>query len=123
MENVSLETGTDYFEMTTLTRTGGTTGGFGGTTDNSLGWRLKYRELARAPAVLGRYLWRYYRCQFGRSGTTGEATGTTGNSLWVGLPKVGNGIGGTRPVLPAVLPQPEGLGGTTGIPGGTTAEE
>ena len=109
--------------MTTLTRTGGRTGGVGGTTDNSLGWRLKYRELARAPAVLGRYRWRYYRCQFGRSGTTGEATGTTGNSLWVGLPKVGKGIGGTRPVLPAVLPLPEGLGGTTGRPGGTTAEE
>ena len=83
MENVSLKTGADYFEMTTLTRTGGTTGGIGGTTDNSLGWRLKYRELARAPVVLGRYRWRYYRCHFGRGGTTGDASGTTAESVSV----------------------------------------
>ena len=66
--------------------------------------------------VQGRYRQRYYRCHFGRGGTAGT-------SQWMGLQKVGSGIGGTRPVLLAVLPLPKGLGGTTGIPGGTTAEE
>ena len=78
--------------------------------------------MARVPAVLGRYRWRYYRCQFGRGGTTGEDSGTTAEKLLVGVLRVGKLVSGTEPVLPAVLPLPNGLGGTTGSHGGTTAE-
>ena len=38
------------------------------------------------------------------------------------LQKVGKIVSGTEPVLLAVLPPPDGLGGTTGRHGGTTAE-